>query len=148
MNAGSPKNKNSPTIEVESVHNSIEVIKVSQSSHSSEGLLNLQKVDTHENVNSQDKADLEVKVINFKPCDPRKVYHVMNELNYNPIAQKSFAQISKRQSLITQNDVYIQWRNEIEALRLANRDRIGRISEQVWYDSLRESDNGMWSSVV
>ena len=50
-------------------------------------------------------------------------------------------------SIINQGDAYIHRRNAKEALRFANMDTHKSLPDQIWYDSLRESDNGSYSKV-
>ena len=57
-------------------------------------------------------------------------------------------QLENRQSIINQGDVFIQKRNQKEALRLASFDTKRSIPEQIWYDSLRGSDDGSFTRVT
>ena len=51
-----------------------------------------------------------------------------------------------KHSIIYQGDIFNQRRQMFEALRRANFDNNTTVNEQIWYDSLRGSDDGMYST--
>lgn len=57
-------------------------------------------------------------------------------------------QMDQRQSIIHQGDVYIQRKNQKEALRLADFDSKQMMPQQIWYDQLRGSDDGSFSKTA
>jgi hypothetical protein len=54
----------------------------------------------------------------------------------------------KRKSIICQGDVYNERITKRQALQTAGLDNRRMVPLQCWYDSLRESDDGRFSSVV
>ena len=48
--------------------------------------------------------------------------------------KRMLQQLDQRQSIINQGDIYIQRRNQREALRLAAIDGQGTLPAQIWYD--------------
>lgn len=54
-------------------------------------------------------------------------------------------QDNEHTSIINSGDAYIHRRNAKEALRLANMDATSPLPQQIWYDSLRETDDGSYS---
>jgi len=52
----------------------------------------------------------------------------------------------KRTSIINQGDIYNQRNIEKEAIRAATFDTKQSIPTQIWYDSLRETDDGRFSA--
>lgn len=47
------------------------------------------------------------------------------------------SQIGERSSVINQGDIYIQKRNERQAVHLSNYDNTSAVPTQLWYDQLR-----------
>lgn len=56
-------------------------------------------------------------------------------------------QMGQRKSIIHQGDAHVQKMNERKLLQLATFDNHDRILTQVWYDQLREHDDGSFSKV-
>lgn len=74
--------------------------------------------------------------------DNLKLLEMMGDTNFT---MSNFHQ-AKRSSIINQADVYSQRQVMREALKLTVADdKQGGINDQVWYDSLRETDDGRFS---
>ena len=74
--------------------------------------------------------------------NPLTIEATLKMLESSKFATRLLENQNERQSLINQGDIYNQRRNEKEAVRLANFDAQRVIPDQIWYDSLRKSDDG------